>query len=70
MALDRLLIQGKNIRVDKIMRMRRLGENDEIAELMKQLVDERDKCNKLLELVQCQQEQLSLYGEDDVWRLQ
>ena len=65
MALNGMLIQDKKIRVDKIRRMRCLGDNIEIADLRRQLVAERDKYNKLFQWVECQEQSQYGVGQQD-----
>ena len=64
-ALHGRLIQDKKIRVDKISRMQCVGDNTEIAHLKGQLVAKREKYNKLLQWVKCQEQSQYGVGQQD-----
>ena len=64
-ALHGRLIQERKIRVDKIRRMRSLGDRNEIADLRRELVAERDKYNKLFQWVECQEQSQYGVGQED-----
>ena len=56
MTLNGTLIHNKTIRVDKVRRMRCLGDNNEIEDLRRQLGAERKRYSELLQLVKSQEQ--------------
>ena len=56
MTLNGMLIHNKTIRVDKVRRMKCLGDNNEIEDLRRQLGAERKRYSELLQWVKSQEQ--------------